>query len=180
MDLTDDALPAIRGMRLLLLDVDGVLTDGGLVLIDDDRESKIFDVQDGMGVTLALAAGLKVGILTGRRSEVVVRRAEELDIEYVWQGADDKGKVLDDILDEVGCREEQVAYMADDVQDLPVLRRVGLAIAPENARPEVKRECDLVTRSVGGNGAVREAIDRLLEVRGEREAVYERAARGEL
>lgn len=180
MDLTDEVLPVIQELRLLLLDVDGVLTDGGLVLIDDDRESKVFDVQDGMGITLALAAGLEVGILTGRRSEVVARRAEELNVEHVWQGAGDKGDALDDVLEQTGYSEDRVAYMADDVQDLPVLRRVGLALAPENARPEVKRECDLVTRAPGGKGAVREAIDRLLEVRGERDAVYERAARGEL
>jgi len=180
MDLTDDVLGVIERLQLLLLDVDGVLTDGGLHLIDDDREAKRFDVQDGMGITLARAAGLEVGILTGRESKVVRRRAEELSIPHVWQGSDDKGKTLDEVTRQTGISEDAIGYMADDVQDLPVLRRVGLTLAPRNARDAVKRECDLITRTAGGDGAVREAIDRLLEVRGEKEAVYERAARGEL
>lgn len=180
MDLTDDVLDVIRRLRLVLLDVDGVLTDGGLILIDDDREAKRFDVQDGMGITLAREAGLEVGILTGRRSAVVARRADELGIEHVWQGSDEKGDTLDEIVESTGWAPSSMAYMADDVQDLPVLRRVGLSIAPANARPTVRRECDVITRSPGGDGAVREALDRLLEVRGEREALYEKVARGEL
>ena len=168
-----DTRELARGLRMLLLDVDGVLTDGGIYLIGQDTEAKRFDVQDGMGITLAKAAGLKVGIVTARSSDAVQRRARELGIEEVIQGASHKGEALDMLLQKSEIAESQAAYIGDDIPDIPILRRVGIPIAVQNAVREVK-ECSVyVTRASGGNGAVREAIEWLLELRGDRDRVYE-------
>lgn len=160
-------------VRMLLLDVDGVMTDGGIILAGRDLEVKRFDVQDGMAVTLARAAGLKVGILTGRDCEPVRRRAQELQIDELSQGHFWKEEGLDAILAKHGLTDAEVAYVGDDVLDIPVLRRVGLAIAVGNARPEVKAVAVHVTERFGGRGAVREVVDWLLALRGEKTRVYE-------
>lgn len=160
-------------IRMLLLDVDGVMTDGGIILAGRDLEVKRFDVQDGMGVTLARAAGLKVGILTGRDCEPVRRRAQELKIDELSQGHFWKEEGLDAILERTGLEAAAVAYVGDDVLDIPVLRRVGLPIAVGNARPEVQAVAAYVTERFGGRGAVREVVDWLLELRGEKARVYE-------
>ena len=160
------------GLRMLLLDVDGVLTDGGIILMGGEGEVKRFDVHDGMGVTLAHAAGLKVGIITARSSEVVLRRATELGIEEVFQGVQHKGEVLDLLLEKYDINPSQVAYIGDDLPDIPIMRQVGLPIAVQNAVAAVK-ECSIyVTSADGGHGAVREAVERILELRGDRERVY--------
>ena len=161
-------------VRMLLLDVDGVMTDGGIILAGRDLEVKRFDVQDGMGVTLARAAGLKVGILTGRDCEPVRRRARELQIDELSQGHFWKEEGLDAILAKHGLSDAEVAYVGDDVLDIPVLRRVGLPIAVGNARPEVKAVAAHVTERFGGRGAVREVVDWLLALRGEKARVYEK------
>lgn len=173
-DLTEKA----RAIETLLLDVDGVLTNGGIVLAGESFEAKIFDVQDGMGVTLARRAGLSVGIITGRVSDAVRRRAEELDIDRVYQGHFWKEDALDEILADPGTTPDQLAFMGDDVLDVPVLRNVGLALAPSSARPEVREECDYVSDEPGGNGAVRDAVDWLLEQRGDKQEVYDYYRRG--
>lgn len=159
---------------MLLLDVDGVMTDGGIILAGHDIEVKRFDVQDGMGVTLAQAAGIQVGILTGRDSEPVRRRAAELKIEVVSQGHFWKQEALDEILERHGLDAGAIAYVGDDVLDIPVLRRVGIPIAVGNARPEVKAVAAYVTERFGGRGAVREVVDWLLALRGEKARIYER------
>ena len=159
----------VKEIRWLILDVDGVLTDGGVILIGETLEAKRFDIQDGMGVTLARAAGLKVGIITGRNSEVVARRARELHIDEVMQGYFYKLEALQILLQKHALSPQQVAYMGDDIQDLPVLEAVGVPIAVKNARPEVKEKCLYVTNAEGGHGAVREAIEWLLNVRGEKQ-----------
>ena len=155
-----------RRVELLLLDVDGVLTDGG-VYLGDGVELKRFDIQDGMGVTLARRAGLRVGILTGRTSSAVTRRARELAIDEVIQGANPKLPAFTALLERLGLDGTAVAYMGDDLQDLPVLGRVGLALAPANARPEVRERAHWVATASGGRGAVREAVEMLLSTRGE-------------
>lgn len=160
------------GLHLLLFDVDGVMTDGGIILVGEDAEAKRFDIQDGMGVTLARAAGLKVGIVTGRESRVVHRRAEELRIDEVCQGYFYKEEALELLLEKHALDASQVAYVGDDVLDLPVMKRVGLPIAVSNARPEVKEHSVYVTRAPGGHGAIREVIDWLLELRGQKDATY--------
>lgn len=157
-------------VKWLLLDVDGVMTDGGIVL-SDGLEIKRFHTQDGLGIRLAQRAGLRVGILTGRESEAVARRARELGIEEVRQGCSSKLEAYLQVVERYGLKDEEVAYMGDDLPDLPLLRRVGLAFAVANAVPEVKRQVDHVTRKAGGEGAVREAVELLLRLTGQWEKV---------
>ena len=157
---------------MLLLDVDGTLTDGGIIIVGRDVEAKRFDAQDGMGITLARAAGLTVGIITGRSSEVVQRRAGELGIEELHQGVSNKVETLDKLLKRQGLDSSQAAYIGDDLPDIPIMRQVGLPIAVQNAVPEVKQCCLHVTVASGGHGAVREAVDWILELRGDKSSVY--------
>ena len=159
-------------LKMLLLDVDGVLTDGGIILIGRDIEAKRFDVQDGMGINLARAAGLKVAIITSRTSEVVQRRAAELCIDEVIQGASNKVDALEILLSKFEIEASQAAYMGDDLQDISVMSRVGLPIAVQNAVQAVKERSLYVTNAQGGHGAVREAVEWLLELRSAKEAVY--------
>lgn len=159
---------------MLLLDVDGVPTDGGIILIGGDSEAKRFDVQDGMGLNLAHAAGLKVGIVTSRSSSVVERRAKELSIDELFQGAGRKPEVLDQLLEKYGIVASQAAYIGDDVQDLPIMNRVGIPIAVQNAVQAVKDRSVYVTTASGGHGAVREAVEWLLDLRGDMEKVHQR------
>lgn len=164
------------GLQLLLLDVDGVLTDGGIILIGRDEEAKRFDVQDGMGITIARAAGLKVGIVTSRSSSVVERRAKELNLDELFQGAKRKTEVLEQLVNKYGIEPSQVAYMGDDIQDIAIMLRVGIPIAVQNAAHAVKERSVYVTKARGGHGAVREAVDWLLELRGDRDQAYQRVA----
>ena len=161
------------GLRILLLDVDGVMTDGGITLIGGDLEAKRLDVQDGMGVNMLRAAGVMGGIVTSRTSDVVQRRAKELSIDELFQGVKDKPSVLAALRDKHGIEPAQAAFVGDDLQDIPLLRRVGIAIAVANAVSEVKTCCDYVTRAEGGHGAVREVAEWLLELRGEKERIVQ-------
>ena len=156
------AAKRIRGIRMLLLDVDGVLTDGGIYYSDSGAEMKRFDIHDGMGIDLLQRAGIEVGILTGRVSGIVERRARELGIKTVKQGFYDKSAGLDAILRERGLRESEVAYVGDDVQDLAVMRRVGWSACPSDAMKDVKAEASYVCANPGGRGAVREAAEAIL------------------
>src|SRR5512133_2735432 len=132
--MKDEALAArCRALKLLLADVDGVMTDGTVLLLPDGSEAKSFHIRDGLGIVLAQRAGLRTGVLSGRSSEVVSRRAKELGMTIVRQGVRDKGRELRAILDAEGLRPEQVAYIGDDVNDLPVLSEVGLSAAPADA-----------------------------------------------
>lgn len=162
-------------LKILLLDVDGVLTDGGIILIGDFDEAKRFDVQDGMGVNLARAAGLKVGIVTSRESAVVKRRAAELNIDDLLQGVGSKSEVLDLLLSKYDIQAEQAAFIGDDIQDISIMQRVGMPIAVQNAAEAVKAQSSYVTRASGGNGAVREAVEWLLDLRGNKDEVYRMA-----
>lgn len=161
-----------QNLRFLLLDVDGVLTDGGIILIGGDQEAKRFDVQDGMGITVARAAGLKIGIITSRNSEVVQRRAKELNIDEVIQGAQRKTDALDDLVTRHGVERSQLAYIGDDIQDIPIMERVGIPIAVQNAVSAVKACSVYVTQASGGHGAVREAVEWLLDLRNDKEKAY--------
>jgi len=161
---------------MLLLDVDGVMTDGGIILIGQEGEAKRFDVQDGMGINLAKAAGLTVGIVTSRISDVVLRRSQELGIHEVCQGAGHKADVLDSLLKKYGIETSQVAYIGDDIQDLSIMKRVGIPIAVQNAVGPVKECSRYVTQARGGHGAVREAVEWLLDLRGDKEIVYKQVA----
>jgi len=163
----------VSKIKMIILDVDGTLTDGGIIL-GPDIELKRFDVQDGMGIALARSVGLAIGIITGRRSTVVENRAAELGITDLHQGISDKNEVLDQILLEKSLGAENIAYIGDDLPDIPVMRKVGLPIAVQNAVVEVKQCCFHVTRATGGHGAIREAIDWILDLRGDKSDVYNR------
>jgi len=159
-----------RKVRLLLVDVDGVLTDGHIYLqsLPDGTaaEMKVFSAYDGAGLKLAHAAGLRTGLITGRDSAAVSQRAREVDMDFVYQDRAEKLGAYEEILREAGVRDAEVAYAGDDLPDLPVLERVGLAIAVANAAPEVKRAAHYVTARSGGAGAVREVVELLLKAQG--------------
>jgi 3-deoxy-D-manno-octulosonate 8-phosphate phosphatase (KDO 8-P phosphatase) len=159
-----------RRVRLLLMDVDGVLTDGHIYLqsLPDGtaEEMKAFHAHDGAGLKLARMAGLRTGVITGRDSPATTRRAREVGMEFVSQKQAEKLPAYEEILRQARVGDEEVAYIGDDLPDLPVLDRVGLAIAVGNAAPEVKRVVHLVTRRSGGDGAVREAIEAILRAQG--------------
>jgi 3-deoxy-D-manno-octulosonate 8-phosphate phosphatase (KDO 8-P phosphatase) len=153
-------------IELLLLDVDGVLTDGGIVYADDGTELKRFHVRDGSGLKLWHAAGKRSAIVSGRKSVAVERRASELGIGPVLQGRDDKLAALAEVLAATGLRAEQVCAVGDDLPDLPVLRRCGLAAAVADACPEVRAAVHIVTSEPGGGGAVRAVVEVLLKAQG--------------
>lgn len=155
-----------KAIRLLILDVDGVLTDGRLVYGPAGEELKVFHVQDGLAIVAAQRSGLIVAVISGRASPAVSRRMADLGVLEVHQGTDDKEAVLDTLLRRRRVTPQETAYMADDLPDLPLLRRVGLALAPTNAAAEVKRVAHWVGRRPGGEGAVREAVEAILRARG--------------
>lgn len=169
-----EALPRARQVRLLLLDVDGVLTDGTITYGTDGIETKSFHTQDGLGLKLLQESGVAAGIITARTSEAVLRRARELGFAHVVQGAADKLAAFEAILRETGLRPPQTAYMGDDWMDLPLLNRVGLAAAPANAVAEVRQRVHYTTERTGGRGAVREVCDLLLEAQSNLERLFAR------
>jgi 3-deoxy-D-manno-octulosonate 8-phosphate phosphatase (KDO 8-P phosphatase) len=172
-------LKRAKRIRLLLMDVDGVLTDGRVWLQSwpdgTAHEIKGFNAYDGAGLKLARAAGLRTGIITGRESFAMARRAKEMDMEFVYQGRAEKIPAYEEILGVANVKDAEVAYIADDLPDLPILARVGLAVAVANAVPEVKRAAHFVTRASGGNGAAREVVELILKSQGTWEAVLKHA-----
>jgi 3-deoxy-D-manno-octulosonate 8-phosphate phosphatase (KDO 8-P phosphatase) len=175
------ALPAeaalrARAVRFLLLDVDGILTDGRLYFLSgapgtEMQEVKGFDTKDGLGITLARRAGIEVGLLSGRRSAAVTRRAEELGMVEVLEGAAPKLPVYDDLLARRKLTDPQICYMGDDIVDIPILRRAGLAATTADAHPEAKQAAHVVTVLPAGRGAVREIVDGILRAQGRWEQI---------
>ncbi|HWP86123.1 MAG TPA: HAD hydrolase family protein [Terriglobia bacterium] len=167
-----------RRIELILMDVDGVLTDGRILLLPSRdgriREVKMFDVQDGVGISFAHRVGLRTGLLTGRTSMSVVARAKELRMEIIEQGSHNKLDSYEKIKVMARLEDAAIAYMGDDYQDLPVLRRAGLAAAPANAQPEIQQVCHLVTQREGGRGAVRELMDFIIKAQGKWEQIMAR------
>ena len=155
-----------RRIRLLLFDVDGVLTDGKILLHGDGSESKTFDIRDGTAIVLAQRAGLRTGLLSARQSAATTERAAQLRIPIVHQGAGDKLETLGRILEAEGLTSAEVAYMGDDLLDLPVLLRVGIGAAPADAMPEVLERAAWISARRGGDGAVRELIEVILKAQG--------------
>jgi 3-deoxy-D-manno-octulosonate 8-phosphate phosphatase (KDO 8-P phosphatase) len=186
------SLDRAKKIKLILFDVDGVLTDGTLwffpapagerstdahrqklgdaagfgIVSQNVIEAKGFNAHDGTGISLARLGGLKTGMVTKRISETVALRARDLHIDYLFQGAENKSEVLDKILEQSGLAAEEVAYVGDDVIDLPIMRRCGLAIAVANARPQVKEMAHYETPSGGGRGAARDAVEYILKAQG--------------
>jgi 3-deoxy-D-manno-octulosonate 8-phosphate phosphatase (KDO 8-P phosphatase) len=161
-------------IELLVLDVDGVLTDGAIIYADIGVEVKAFHVRDGSGLKLWQLEGKRAAVITGRTSSVVEVRAAELGVAPVIQGAADKLAGFRALLREVPVPPEQVCYVGDDLPDLPVLRRCGLAVAVADACPEVRAAAHYVTRAAGGRGAVREAVELILRCQGRWQKVVER------
>lgn len=153
-------------IRLLLLDVDGVLTDGGIIIDSRGVEAKRFDVRDGQGIALLIHYGIKVAFVTGRSSSIVRHRAKELGVTFVYQGVKNKLEIYDRIRRKTGLKDEQIAYVGDDVMDLPVIRKVGLAITVRDSWPGLKSRVDYVARCGGGRGAVREVSELVLKAQG--------------
>lgn len=153
-------------VRLLAMDVDGVLTDGSLTLGGAEGETKRFHVQDGLGIQLVRHGGLRVAWISGRQSAVVERRAEELGIDHLYQKVTNKSVPLAELRNAYALTEAQIAYIGDDVNDLPAFGSVGVRFAPANAVPEIKGAADFVTEREGGQGAVREVCDTLLKAQG--------------
>ena len=164
-------LKAAQNIKLLLLDVDGVLTDGRLYYGNSGEEMKAFDIQDGLGIKLLQRGGIKVGIITGRTSSLLKRRAQELDIQPLIQGREDKLTALNELLEDMDITLEEIAFVGDDLPDLAVLLRVGLGITPANGNHILASQALWQTKKSGGNGAVREVAELILTVQGKMEAL---------
>ena len=156
----------MKELKLLLFDVDGVLTDGTILIHADGTESKSFNIRDGAGMVWAQRAGLSVGLLSARTADATAVRAAQLGIKIVSQGGADKLAEYERILADAGLSDPQVGYMGDDLQDLPVLRRAGFSAAPADAAPEVRAAVQWVSPSGGGRGAARECIEHVLRAQG--------------
>ncbi|MFZ0819983.1 MAG: HAD hydrolase family protein [Candidatus Acidiferrales bacterium] len=166
-------------IRVLLMDADGTLTDGSVCLVSQPdgtvTEMKVFNAHDGQGLTIAAQAGIRTGVITGRQSPAMRQRARENKMEFVYEGEAVKIPVYEEILRHTGAREDEVAYIGDDLPDLPVMQRVGLAVAVADATPEVRRAAHYVTRASGGRGAVREAVELILKAQGKWESLISKA-----
>jgi 3-deoxy-D-manno-octulosonate 8-phosphate phosphatase (KDO 8-P phosphatase) len=159
-----------RQVEVVLMDVDGTMTDGGVTLLSQSDgsalEIKTFDAHDGQGLTLARTAGLRTGCITGRESAALLRRAHEMKMEFIYMKQALKMPAYEEILRQAGVQDSAVAYIGDDLPDIPLMKRVGLAIAVGDAVPEVKRVAHYTTRALAGHGAVREAVELILKSRG--------------
>jgi 3-deoxy-D-manno-octulosonate 8-phosphate phosphatase (KDO 8-P phosphatase) len=167
MKKTKKQIEAIaKNIKLLILDVDGVLTDGSIILDNEGNEFKSFHVRDGHGIKMLHKAGIKVGIITGRHSKVVERRAQELGITEVYQRCHIKSVAYEHLLEKMGIDDREVAYIGDDIVDIAIFKRVGLSVAVADATEETKAEAMIVTENRGGRGAVREICDLILKSNG--------------
>ena len=168
-----DVLCRARRIKLFLMDVDGTLTDGGVCLISSTAadgsgaasvsEMKIFDAKDGQGLSLAITMGIKTGFITGRRSPAVSKRAEELKVTFVYLGQAKKMEAFEECIRQAGVTEDEVAYMGDDLPDIPLAKRAGLAISVADGADELKAVCHFTTRRLAGRGAAREVIELILK-----------------
>jgi 3-deoxy-D-manno-octulosonate 8-phosphate phosphatase (KDO 8-P phosphatase) len=153
-------------IKLVIFDVDGVLTDGSLYFGDDGQEYKSFNSRDGHGMKMLQFSGIEIGIITGRTSDVVRHRMQNLGVEHVYQGKQEKLPAFEELKAKLGLQENQIAYVGDDVVDLPIMRRVGLAIAVNDAHALVKQHAHWLTPSPGGRGAAREVCEMIMEAQG--------------
>ena len=171
-----EVLARARKIKLFLMDVDGTLTDGGVCLISTTAadpsvpatvsEMKVFSAQDGQGLSLAHTMGIQTGFITGRRSPAVAKRADELKVTFVYLGQARKTQAFDECVQKAGVTEEEVAYMGDDLPDIPLARRAGLAVSVGDGADELKAVCHYTTRRLAGHGAAREVIELILKAQG--------------
>lgn len=159
---TESLTASLQKIRLLALDVDGVLTDGSIYISPAGEVFKGFNAKDGMGISCALRSGLQIAVITGRQSPIVERRCEELGITLLQQGVKDKRLALQQMAQELGLTREEIAYMGDDLNDIPAFKASGLNLVPADAAIEVMAVADIITKASGGRGAVREAITMIL------------------
>lgn len=164
--LSDSLHEIVVNIRLVVLDVDGVLTDGRLLIGEDGTESKAFNIRDGHGIKMLQQAGVVVGIITGRTSASVKHRATDLSVEHLYQGREDKLTALNELLTKLTLQPAQAAFVGDDVVDLPAMLKVGLAVAVSDAHELVKEHAHWVTPGAGGHGAVREVCEMIMGVQG--------------
>jgi 3-deoxy-D-manno-octulosonate 8-phosphate phosphatase (KDO 8-P phosphatase) len=162
-----------KKIRMVLLDVDGVMTNGQVLLLPNGDEVKTFSILDGFGIVCAMKVGIRVGIISGRASPSLKQRCEELQIEDLYMDKMDKLPVLETIAAKHQLSFDQIAFIGDDVPDLPVLERIGLSVAPQNAHDHVKNRVDMVLQKRGGEGAVREFVDFLLAAQGKENLVLQ-------
>jgi 3-deoxy-D-manno-octulosonate 8-phosphate phosphatase (KDO 8-P phosphatase) len=166
-------------IRVLLMDVDGTMTDGSVTLLSQPDgtalEIKTFDAHDGQGLTLAHTAGLRTGCITGRESSALLRRATEMKMDFIYMKQAVKMPAYEDILKKANATDPEVAFVGDDLPDLPLLRRAGLAIAVGNAVPEVRSMAHYTTKAVAGHGAIREAVELILHAKGIWEDMIDKA-----
>jgi 3-deoxy-D-manno-octulosonate 8-phosphate phosphatase (KDO 8-P phosphatase) len=166
-------------IKVLLMDVDGTMTDGGVSLLSQTEEIaleiKTFDAHDGQGLTLAHTAGLRTGCITGRQSSALLRRAHEMKMEFIYMKQPLKMPAYEEILKKTGVPDSAVAYVGDDLPDIPVMRRAGLAVAVGNAVPEVKKIAHYTTQALAGHGAIRETVELILKSKGIWEAMIDKA-----
>ncbi|MGR9114996.1 MAG: 3-deoxy-manno-octulosonate-8-phosphatase KdsC [Gammaproteobacteria bacterium] len=172
-EITQHTLDKARRLKLLILDVDGVLTDGKLFFDDQGKEYKSFHARDGHGIKLLRQTGVEVAVISGRKSHSVELRMKSLGIEHVYQGHEDKIGAFEEIIGKMGIHAEQAAHVGDDLLDLPLMIRVGLAIAVQDANFAVKERADWCTSLPGGQGAVREVCDLIMQAQGTFAAVVD-------
>ena len=166
MEFRADALERAARIRMIVMDVDGTMTDGRIYIGSEGEVMKEFSAKDGMGITMLHTAGLKTAIITGRTSKIVERRAAELKIDSVWQGIKDKREAWQKIKEAAGLSNKEIAYIGDDLNDLSLLMQAGLACCTADAQPEVKRVSHVISACDGGHGAVREVAELLLKAQG--------------
>lgn len=176
--MTDDLKTRLARVRLLLMDVDGVLTNGKLYQVPGPDgtmvETKGFDSTDGIALQWLAWNGIQAGVISGRVSPATTERAKQVKLAYVYQGHIEKVPILDEIAEKSGIPREQMAFVGDDLTDIVVMRRVGVGIAVANARPEVKRAAHYVTEAVGGSGAIREIAEKILQAQGHWAAILKK------
>ncbi len=165
-----DILEKAAQIKLVIFDVDGVLTDGGLFFGDDGQEYKAFYSRDGLGIKMLQRTGVEVGVITARESQVVIHRMQNLGIEHLYQGRLDKISAYEDMIEKLGVTHSQTAYVGDDVVDLPVMQQAGLAVAVADAHPFVKQHAHWTTQHGGGRGAARDVCELILQAQGNLEA----------
>lgn len=170
--MTLNLLERAKPVKLAVFDVDGILTDGRLYFLEDGSEMKAFNTLDGQGFKMLIASGVIIAIITGRKSPMVERRAKALGVAHLVQGREDKRVVLEQLMAELGLSYEQVAYLGDDLPDLPAIRRVGLGMTVPNAAPFVRQHAHGITQARGGEGAAREFCELILQAQGNLDAAY--------